>query len=204
METTRKQPGRPRDAGADQAILDATVALMAESGTDAATIAAIADRAGVARATLYLRWPTRQALLMAAVRHAIGRRPIEPTGDIEVDFKRGAEQARLVLSTPAFVSVLPEFVRAMTRDRQDDLEFTYDLLFPGRAAIADQYAREAGRQGFRTDVEPSLGVDMIVGALLILVLATRKAPTKAAAAHAAEVATVGLRNGHRVFSGSHL
>jgi len=63
-----RQPGRPRSAKADRAIVDATIALLAE-GTSLAelSIEAIAQRAGVAKSTIYRRWPGKEDLVVDAI-----------------------------------------------------------------------------------------------------------------------------------------
>ena len=87
-----RSPGRPRDAAIDELVLRATIDLLAERGMEATTIQAVSDRSGIARATIYLRWPGRSALVLAALRWAIGRPPFELSGDIATDFQRGVER----------------------------------------------------------------------------------------------------------------
>jgi hypothetical protein len=69
---------------------------------------------------------------------------------------------------------------------------TYDFVFPGRSDFALQYQRLAASQGFRTDVPPALGADVVIGTALSTLLATGKPPTKRATIFA-EVAIAGLR-----------
>ncbi|MEV6342696.1 TetR/AcrR family transcriptional regulator [Actinoplanes sp. NPDC051851] len=77
----RKAPGRPRNAQADEAILEAVLALLAEGQSFAAvSIEAVAARAGVGKATIYRRWPNKEALLIDAVRNMKGPIP-EPGGE---------------------------------------------------------------------------------------------------------------------------
>lgn len=59
--------GRQRSAAADEAIVGATVALLGEVGYGALTMSAVIERAGVSSATLYRRWPTKQALVASAL-----------------------------------------------------------------------------------------------------------------------------------------
>ena len=60
----RKAPGRPRNAQADEAILDAAIALLGEGRSAAAiSIESVAAKAGVGKATIYRRWPNKEALL---------------------------------------------------------------------------------------------------------------------------------------------
>src|SRR4051794_1583214 len=63
-----KAPGRPRSARADEAIVDAVLDLFADGvSPDAMSIEAIAARAGVGKATIYRRWPNKDALFVDAV-----------------------------------------------------------------------------------------------------------------------------------------
>lgn len=65
--STERRPGRPRSTAADEAILDATVDLLVEQGFLGLSIEAVAARAGVAKTTIYRRWPTKDDLLVDAV-----------------------------------------------------------------------------------------------------------------------------------------
>src|SRR3954447_23225622 len=93
-----RPPGRPRRADVEQRVLDAAIQLLAERGVDAATMNEVVARSGVARAAVYPRWPTRQALMTAAVRRAMGQPVLEPSGEVMAALRRAAEQIRLVLS----------------------------------------------------------------------------------------------------------
>jgi AcrR family transcriptional regulator len=72
--------GRPLAAGRTDAILQAAAELFGEVGYDQLTVQDIAGRAGVGLATLYRRWPTKQALLAEALRHRNDALDIELTG----------------------------------------------------------------------------------------------------------------------------
>jgi AcrR family transcriptional regulator len=63
--TTRR--GRPRREGADETILAAARALLDESGYAAFNVDVIAERTGIAKTTIYRRWPTKGALVAAAI-----------------------------------------------------------------------------------------------------------------------------------------
>ncbi|GAA3267818.1 TetR/AcrR family transcriptional regulator [Dactylosporangium vinaceum] len=64
----RKGPGRPRSARVDEAIVEAVFDLLsAGQSADAISIEAVAAKAGVGKATIYRRWPNKEALLIDAV-----------------------------------------------------------------------------------------------------------------------------------------
>jgi len=194
--TEHAAPGRPRSEAVTDRILDVTLELLSEAGVEGTTIHAVADRSGVARATVYLRWPHRDALIAAAVRRAMGRPPVTASGDLEADLRRGAEQARAIFSEPAFLAVFPALVRALLIERTSPGAVTYDYLAPGRLVIAKEYAALAAGSGLRTDVDPELVVGLVIGALLSRLLATGRPPSKADARQAAEIVIAGVRRTH--------
>ncbi|MCU1393320.1 MAG: TetR family transcriptional regulator [Ilumatobacteraceae bacterium] len=59
--------GRRRSGAADEAILAATLDVLAADGYGGLTMAAVIARAGTSSATLYRRWPTKQHLVAAAL-----------------------------------------------------------------------------------------------------------------------------------------
>src|SRR5437660_690203 len=64
-----RRRGRPRAPDRDTAILDTTQQLLEELGYDRLRIQDVADRAHAGLATIYRRWPTKQALVIAAMQH---------------------------------------------------------------------------------------------------------------------------------------
>ena len=89
MTETSLRPGRPRDPDVDRRVAQAAVAQFGEAGWQGFSVEAVARRAGVGKASIYLRWPTKSELLLDALKSSLGR--IE---DIARDF--GPEVARLV------------------------------------------------------------------------------------------------------------
>ncbi len=68
------RPGRPRSEQAERAIIEATLDLLAEVGVAAMSIEQVAARAGVGKATIYRRWPNKDALIVdaaATLKHPI-------------------------------------------------------------------------------------------------------------------------------------
>ena len=59
MDTATAAASDPRIERTRQVVLDAALALVAESGYGAVTIEAVAARSGVAKSTIYRHWPGR-------------------------------------------------------------------------------------------------------------------------------------------------
>src|SRR5205823_14089031 len=60
-------PERDRIPAADRSFPDATFELLASEAFDRLTVEGVAAHAGVGKATIYRRWPSKLALVLAAV-----------------------------------------------------------------------------------------------------------------------------------------
>lgn len=88
MPDAAPRRGRPRDAARDRALLDATLAVLAESGYGGLTTAAVAARAKVSTATLYRRWSSKEDLVIAAASTHTQDLEAQPdTGTLEGDLR---------------------------------------------------------------------------------------------------------------------
>lgn len=81
--------GRPRDPGVDAAVLAVALELLADVGYAGLTMEHVAARAEVSKATVYLRWPNKAALVAEAMqRHADVVPDIPDTGSLAEDMRR--------------------------------------------------------------------------------------------------------------------
>jgi AcrR family transcriptional regulator len=94
--------GRPRSQQADRAILAAAVQLLAERGVAAMSIEEIAARAGVGKATIYRRWPSKGLLALDAfVTSFREEQPLPDTGTLRGDLLAALRAwVRAVTETP--------------------------------------------------------------------------------------------------------
>src|SRR5690349_1531533 len=80
------QRGRPRSPEADRAILAAALDLLASRGLAAMSIEEVAARAGVGKATIYRRWPSKGLLALDAFVAAFReQQPLPDTGTLRGD-----------------------------------------------------------------------------------------------------------------------
>lgn len=66
-DNVQRRPGRPRSSEAEAAIVEATQEALARDGYSRMSVDAIAADAGVSKATIYRRWPSKEDLATAAI-----------------------------------------------------------------------------------------------------------------------------------------
>ena len=85
-------PGRPRDPEVDERITRAAAEVFGAEGWARFSVDAVARRAGVGKASIYLRWPNKEALLAEALATRLsGVRDID-TGSVRDDLVALARQ----------------------------------------------------------------------------------------------------------------
>lgn len=78
-----RPPGRPR-SGVNAVVFAATLSTVDELGYARATVDRIAAAAGVAKTTIYRRWPSKGALIVDCLLDAFGSVPLEGAGRAEI------------------------------------------------------------------------------------------------------------------------
>lgn len=168
--TSTTTPASTR-AGSDTVarILAAAEAVFAEHGFDAASMSAIAERAGVSKANVFHHFSSKHALYQAVLRHAIR----EVTQQLaHMKSQSGAVSADLTQFARGHLASLLEhdrFARLMLREVLSDMP-------PERLKIAQQVFGEAFtelvtilRRGqehgeLRADMDPAMVAMLLVGA----------------------------------------
>jgi AcrR family transcriptional regulator len=92
VTTTHVTPGRPRDPALNRRIAQAALDLFADAGWAGFTMEAVARRAGVGKATVYLRWSSKVALLTDAVTVLLAHVADADTGTLRGDLIELATQ----------------------------------------------------------------------------------------------------------------
>lgn len=85
MTIPSRSPGRPLDASVQAALLRATQDLLIEEGFERLTVDAVAKRCGASKATIYRRWPSKLALVIAAAMDLFPVPEVPDTGDLRED-----------------------------------------------------------------------------------------------------------------------
>jgi AcrR family transcriptional regulator len=85
MPPATRAPGRPVNAAIDEELLRAAQDLLIEDGFERLTMDAVARRAGASKATIYRRWPSKTALVVAAAAALFSVPELPDTGDLRED-----------------------------------------------------------------------------------------------------------------------
>lgn len=145
-------------------VLDTTLALLGEHGYDF-NVDTVAERAGVHKTTIYRRWPTKAALVAAAVgRLAAEEIPDRRSDDPIDDISQLALDVARALRTSAGGGA----IRAVLAAAADDPELvsTARQFLTGRYQVAIRMIRTAVDRGLlRDDVDPILVWEAIVNPL---------------------------------------
>ena len=166
---TRK-PERRADLAArraHRAILQAANELLESDGFAAVTVEAIAERAGVSKATIYRWWPNRAAVVMDGFLSTVSFEvPFPHTGhareDIRIHMRRLAE---------AFSGKMGRTVAALIAEGQTDPELAEALrsrwLSVRRAEAREILELGIERGELRDDIDLEVAVDVLYGAYLL-------------------------------------
>ncbi|HTE04776.1 MAG TPA: TetR/AcrR family transcriptional regulator [Planctomycetota bacterium] len=166
-----RKPGRPRDAECCLAIRDAALTLLVERGFADVTIESIAARAGVGKATVYRRWPSKADLVVHAFFETIEPRiHIPDSGDLRADFRR---QLRLVVREMAGPNgrVLATLLGCMQTDPGLAESFRTRWLAVRRAEGRLALERGVQRGTLPPDTDPGLVLDALYSPLHFRLLA---------------------------------
>jgi AcrR family transcriptional regulator len=100
----RRGRGRPRDPETDERITTAAAELLLQRGFDRTTVDDVAARAGVGKATVYRRWPSKEDLVADALQAGLPRFDEAPDlGSVREDLQALCRQARdAMYSRPGF------------------------------------------------------------------------------------------------------
>lgn len=162
---TRRRPGRPRDEGAREAILSATLELLAEIGFANVTVDAVAQRAGVGKATIYRRWDSKERLVVDAITSNVEVAPLPDTGSVEGDLRELFGAMATHLAGPEARSLMASMLALAAVD--DEIAARLNELVRTRKQSSRTVLRHAVQRGeLPSGLDYDLVVDMIAGSIV--------------------------------------
>ncbi|MCH6561348.1 MAG: TetR/AcrR family transcriptional regulator, partial [Myxococcales bacterium] len=157
--------GRPRSEEAHRAILDATLELLVEVGFSALTVEGVATRAGVGKATIYRRWPSKLPLVIEAFRELPQLEEVD-TGNLVDDLKKMLRSYLQLFHSTPLGTVLPSL--AGERAHEPQLSQLFDPVVKARSQPLVRALRRAVKRGeLPADLDLELAADLIVGPIAV-------------------------------------
>jgi AcrR family transcriptional regulator len=183
--------GRPRSEEAHQAILDATLELLAEVGFSALTVEGVASRAGVGKATIYRRWASKLPLVV----EAFGGLPAledADTGSVERDLKTMLRAYMELFHKTPLGTVVPSL--AGERFHNQDLSKSFEpVMKDRRQPLVRALQRGVARGELSPDLDVELAADLVVGPIAVRLFFTGRALHPDIVEPIVDLALAGLR-----------
>ncbi len=158
--------GRPRSVQSQQAILDATLSLLATEGFDAMSIEAIAAHAGVGKKTIYRWWTSKEALVIDALKSLQQtHNPVIDTGSLREDLIVLFRNTLQVWSGPSARGLLVKLLGVMMTHPEIYQAF-YDRVLAARLQQFMQVIQRAQAHGeIRQDLDANEIIGLLAGPL---------------------------------------
>jgi AcrR family transcriptional regulator len=193
-----RPPGRPRSLEVDRSILVAALDRFIEDGYQGMSIEHVAAQAGVGKATIYRRWPSKEALITDAVGSFSEGLTAPDSGNARDDMVGLVRQiARLASSSPSgrcFARMAGEM------GSYPELAKVYKdkVITHRRTIVRGIIAQGIERGELRKDLDVDLVIDMLVGPILYRTLIQRVAAseTEKLAAHLVDSLLAGIAASH--------
>ncbi len=158
----RAGAGRPRTADADRAILAACLDRLEKVGYGPLTIDDVATAAGVAKATVYRRWPSKAALVQAASAPFYQESLQMPnTGTLRGDLLLMLETTRALFSgrSGRILKILVE----VAADHAELGEMVQSDIYRRRKLYHQVLSRSIARNETRPDIDHELVTELLIG-----------------------------------------
>jgi len=135
---------------------------LGEKGYGGLSIEAVAQRSGVAKTTVYRRWPTRNELVADALDSRSDRyEPVPDTGSIRGDLKAFCEGVRAKLTSNHGKAMLKSLVAAV--DQSPEIVETVQRFWRERRDVGGDLIERWIRRGV---LRPETDTDLLVEAIL--------------------------------------
>ncbi|MDX6551456.1 MAG: hypothetical protein QOJ31_2140 [Gaiellales bacterium] len=164
---TALRRGRPRSEARKQAILHAAFDLLKERGLGGTSMDAVADRAGVSKATIYRWWDSKELLALDAL-YAEWDAPgpaKRPTGTLRGDMLALVRPwVRLAAAAPS-ARILIDLLAEAANDPEFGHAYRANFLKPRRDQARAMFARAIARGEIPADTDVEVALDLLWGPL---------------------------------------
>lgn len=162
----KRSPGRPRSEKSHQAMLLATLELLAEVGFDGMSIDAIAARAKVGKTTIYRRYTNKEELVADALDKIPEEVVIPDTGTVWEDLEALIQNIAQITLNPLGRQIVAMIISHTSTNPQFAQIYWTKYLQPRREAFVAVIERAKARREVRENLDPLLAFDSISGMML--------------------------------------
>jgi AcrR family transcriptional regulator len=182
--------GRPRRPGVEEAVFEATLRLLATRDYGDISVETLAERAGVSRTTIYRRWPSKAAVVAAAVSSLyLERVEVPDTGSLSQDLVTLLTETYRVMAD-GDGRVLEKLVR-QSGQNPELTELVRSILHARRRMYATILNRAIARGEMPPEADQELLLDLLLGPLWFRLLVSGAPITPAAARSVVEIVLTG-------------
>lgn len=182
-----------RSARVREAVLRATVEVVAESGYAGLSFEEVARRSGVHKTTVYRRWPTTAALVLdALLERSAEAVPVPDTGSVREDLRRFVRAIASNVTSPLGAALVATLTGEPADETVDAL--VHDFWRARFALAAEIVQRGIDRGELRADVDAGLVVELLVAPLYLRLLVTREPVNRRYADRVVDLAVAGCAN----------
>ena len=156
--------GRPRSDRAHRAILDAALTDLIHEGFADLRLEHVAARAGVGKATIYRRWPSKEALALDVLMQlAAPHIPIPDSGDTRADLLAAVTNAMRAVTETSFGPVIRALLSQIAINPALGDPFRATVVQARRDEVARVIALGIGRGDLRPDADVDVATELLVG-----------------------------------------
>jgi AcrR family transcriptional regulator len=194
---TAPRRGRPRSEKARVAILRAAADLLLDDGAARVSMDAVADRAGVSKATIYRWWPSKERLaLEALVEWAATSSPPRDTGTLRGDLLALVRPWVRDIHKRPFGRVIAALITQAQSDPEFAAVYRSDYVERRREPMRAVFVRAIDRGEASADLDIEVALDLIYGALYHRLLHGHAPLTERFAQDVVDLALGGIRARH--------
>jgi AcrR family transcriptional regulator len=192
---TSRRPGRPRSERARQAILRAAADLLLDEGSAQVSMDAVAERAGVSKATIYRWWPSRERLTLDALLEwaATGSSPRD-TGSLRADLLSLVRPWVREIRRRPFARVIAELLTEAQSDPAFAEDYRRHFVEQRRAPMRAAFERAIARGEVPADLDVEIALDLIYGPVYHRLLHGHAPLTERFAVTVIDLALAGILN----------
>ncbi|MET9077509.1 TetR/AcrR family transcriptional regulator [Streptomyces sp. NPDC004232] len=176
--SVQQKKGRPATGGAvlrqrvTEAVTEAAFLELAEAGYARMSMESVARRAGVGKAALYRRWPSKQAMVTELIRSKVTDTlpPTPATGDLHTDLRELLATFRSQLANPLLARIAAGLLAEASHDDALTEALYTGVTAPRRAAARTVLQGAIDRGELPPGLDLDLGTDLLIAPLAFRIL----------------------------------